>query len=82
MCPESVDKSYRVMAILGDLSVSTWSSLEEIECNSFLVAQRKNYASTYLKNNLPYDKHLFRRVHLASKRGHSMERCKEKRAER
>lgn len=33
------------------------------------------------KNNLPYDKHLFRRVHLASKRGDRMERYKDKRAE-
>lgn len=37
------------MAILGDLSMSPWPSLEEIECNFFLVAQRRNYASKYLK---------------------------------
>lgn len=37
------------MAILGDLSMISWLSLEEIECNFFLVAHRRNYASPYLK---------------------------------
>lgn len=77
MCAQFIHMNYWAMAVLGHLSMNTWPSLEEIECNSFLTAQR-NYASTIVRKWPPIWQTLVEKAHFA-REGDRMERCKEKR---